>query len=356
MRKGQRRWLWLALGAIVLGLIVYHLGQSPEWRDFEWRRLAWSLAHARPGLLLAALAATYTNYLVRAYRWKFFLDPIKKGSLWILFVGQILGFSSIYLIGRPGELVRPAYIAKKENVAFSSMLAVWLLERLYDMVFLLFLFGMALYLAPLDPRTARGKMLMVMMRRGGVVMLVSLVVFVVALAGLRWHAEKMKAGSPGEARLLPGRAFGRFEQTLQSFAAGLGVIRDWKSFLASAVSTVVLWVINGSVYWFAFQSLGGKLAQLPWQASVVVMCFAGLGLAVQFPGVGGGFQVGMILALRELYSVGVEPSTGAAILVWILILVPCLALGLVMLTYEGLTFKKLGAMAEEGRAATAGKA
>ena len=36
-------------------------------------------------------------------------------------------------------------------------------------------------------------------------------------------------------------------------------------------------------------------------------------------------------------------------LLWVVVLVPCLALGLVMLVFEGLTFKKLGTIAEEER-------
>jgi len=74
-------------------------------------------------------------------------------------------------------------------------------------------------------------------------------------------------------------------------------------------------------------------------------------LAVQFPGIGGGYQVGAILALTGLFSVGVEAATGAAILVWVMISVPCLALGAGLLVHEGLTFRKLEAIAEEERAA-----
>ena len=47
----------------------------------------------------------------------------------------------------------------------------------------------------------------------------------------------------------------------------------------------------------------------------------------------------------------VELATGAAILVWIMISVPCLLLGLILLIHEGLTFKKLTAIAAEERAA-----
>jgi len=113
MKKSLRRWLWLGVGAAIIGLIFYNLRGSPEWRDFRWQRLWATLTGAQPGLLLLALGGVYSTFLIRAYRWRYFMHPIKKASLWALFEGQVLGFSSIFLVGRLGELVRPGYIAKK---------------------------------------------------------------------------------------------------------------------------------------------------------------------------------------------------------------------------------------------------
>ncbi len=352
MHKGRRRWWWLSAGALVLGLVLFHLSRSPEWRGFEWGRFESSLVNARPGFLLVALAANYSSYLLRAYRWKCFLDPIKKASLGVLFAGQVLGFSSIYLIGRPGEFVRPAYIARKENVAITSMVAVWLLERIYDAVFLVFLFAAALYFVPLDPSTARGKSIMATMHRGGAGMLVLAAVSIGALMALRFRAEKLRVRALGAFGFLPAWALGRFERVLSTFIDGLSVIRSGRDFLASVLSTVVLWTVNASVFWLVFQSLGGGLERLSWLAAVVVMCFAGLGLAVQFPGIGGGFQVGIILALTAVYNIQPEAATSAAILAWIMISISCVALGVGVLAYEGLTFSKLKAITEEERTAT----
>ena len=98
--------------------------------------------------------------------------PIKAASLWVLFVGQILGFSSIFLVGRPGELVRPAYIAKKENVPMSAMIAVWLLERVLDTIAMVVLFAAAIYFEPVNPDTAQGSFGAARDARGGHVLFV----------------------------------------------------------------------------------------------------------------------------------------------------------------------------------------
>jgi hypothetical protein len=89
------------------------------------------------------------------------------------------------------------------------------------------------------------------------------------------------------------------------------------------------------------------MGHLPWLAAALTLFCAALGLLVQLPGVGGGYQVGIILSLTEIFNVKVEPATGASILVWIIQMVPTVALGLVLLIHEGLSVRKLGAIAQE---------
>lgn len=350
-KTSRRRWLWLAISATILGLIIYNLSHSKEWQQFRWDRLWSLLTHAQPGTLLAAVAATYTSYLLRAIRWKFFLEPIKQSSLWNLFVGQILGFSSIYLVGRPGEFVRPAYIARKEKVPIAPMAAIWLLERIYDTVFLVLMFAAALLLAPLDPVIGRAGSILTRLNVLGLMMMVVIVIMVPALVVFRLRAEGVSAWVVGRCGFLGDGARHHLAHFLRSFAEGLKVIQSGKDLLASIVISVVLWTVNGGVFWLVFRSLGGELSQLSWLGAALTMFFAVLGLVVQLPGVGGGYQVATIYALTKLFSVGAEAATSAAILTWIVISVPCLALGMVLLVHEGLTFKKLEVIAEEERAA-----
>ena len=351
MTSSRRRWVWLGVTALVMGLIIYNLSRSPEWRQFSGQRLWSLLVNASPAYLFLALVTTLSSYWLRAYRWKWFLEPIKEASLWVLFVGQILGFCSIYLVGRPGEFVRPAYIARKEGVPISSMVAVWLLERVYDTVMLVLIFAAGLYFAALDPEASRAATILTRLHEAGLVMFVVTALIVFALVLFRLRAEPLTAWLMRKLGFLGARTRHHLEHFLRSFADWLKVIHSWKDLLASIVSTVVLWAMNVSVFFLIFRSLGGELARLGWLVAAMAVFFAVMGLMIQFPGIGGGYQVGIILALTELFSVRVEPATGAAILIWIMVSVPCLALGAVLLVHEGLTFRKLKAITEEERAA-----
>ena len=172
MKKDKlRRWIWLGVSTVILVLIIYNLRHNPEWRHFDWGRLWASLVSAQPGPLLLALVGVYATYLIRALRWRFLMNPIKKGSLGVLLAGQLLGFSSIYLVGRPGEFVRPAYIARKESLPITSMVAVWLMERILDSICLVALFSTVLYFAPLE-MSAAGQHVLSVMHKAGDAMLV----------------------------------------------------------------------------------------------------------------------------------------------------------------------------------------
>ncbi len=336
----------MAVVAAVLVVVVWRFSQSPDWREFSWERVWSLLIHARLGWLAAAIVFTYSSYLIRGLRWKYFLDPIKRGSFSNLFAGQILGFSAVYLIGRPGELVRPAYIARRERVTFASQLAILLLERIYDSIAIALVFALALYLQAVHPANAAAATTLHRMHKGALGVLMGTLTLVAALVIFRFRAESAFALGSRVLGFLPPRIHSAIGRVARSVADGLDVIENWRDLAASVFCTILLWIVNISVFWFVFKSLGGEAALLSWWAAAVAVFCAGLGLVAQLPGVGGGFQVGILAALQQIFHVGGAAAAGAALLLWLVILVPCVLLGLILLAYSGLTFKKLEAITE----------
>jgi ABC-type molybdate transport system permease subunit len=82
--------------------------------------------------ILHAVGLIYLAYVVRAIRWKIFLRPVRNTSAWGLIPPTIIGFAGLALLGRPGELIRPYLISRRLNLTFSSQLAVWAVERIFD--------------------------------------------------------------------------------------------------------------------------------------------------------------------------------------------------------------------------------
>ncbi len=350
MNKSRRRWVGLATVAAGLVLLLWHISRSPDWNQFTWESVWALLAHANPFWLLVAVACTYSSYVFRAYRWKFFLDPLKPASLKVLFSAQILGFSAVYLIGRPGELVRPAYIARWEGVPFASQLAILVLERIYDSVAVALLFALALYLEPIPAGSAHAALTLHRMYETALLVLAGTAGLVAVLVLFRFRAERLIAWWEQRAGFLSSKWRSGLAAVGRSFAEGLDVIENWQDLGYTAACTTILWIVNVSVFWFVYKSLGSHLAQLSWWATTVTLFCAGVGLVAQLPGVGGGFQLAVLFALKQVLHIPPTEATSAALLLWMVILVPCVLLGVVLLTYGGLSFKHLQDMVQAEQA------
>src|SRR5216684_1986401 len=130
----KKRALLYALVASLLAVLVYV--QFRTWRNFDWGVFGAQtsqVVHAH-GLIhiLGAIAYTYLGYGLRALRWRIFLRPVKKTTSVKLLAPTIIGFTGLALLGRPGEMIRPYLIGRKEGLTFSSQLAVWTVERIFD--------------------------------------------------------------------------------------------------------------------------------------------------------------------------------------------------------------------------------
>ncbi|MGH9438715.1 MAG: lysylphosphatidylglycerol synthase transmembrane domain-containing protein [Terriglobia bacterium] len=347
MNKNRRRWLGWGLGIAVLGLILFQLSRSSQWKSFRWSRLWFLLTHLSLGLLILAILVSCVTYLARAYRWKFFVEPLKRCSLWVLFKGQIFGFSSIYLVGRAGEIVRPAYIAKAEKLPFTSQLAVWVLERVYDSLALVVLFACAVYFEPTPAAGSRSLRLLQEARHAALIILALSAFGVAVLVAYRLYSEPILARVERILACAPRKLRVRVSGFLRSFSSGLEVIQNLWDFSASVLWTAVLWVLNVTVIWLSLHCLGGSLKALSWWAAGLILVVSAVGLLIQLPGVGGGYQVAAMLALEEIFHAPPAAAASAAIITWVTVMAPCLVIGIALLFGEGLGIKKLLSTVEE---------
>src|SRR5271166_4725494 len=139
----KKRILVFGIVLTLLCLLIYL--QVRTWKNFDWDKfhkgtdqVFWSSTDKRinwhgAGALIAGLALTYLAYVLRAVRWRIFLKPVCKTTAARMLAPQFIGFSALALLGRAGEMVRPYIIAKKERLTFTSQVAVWGVERIFDM-------------------------------------------------------------------------------------------------------------------------------------------------------------------------------------------------------------------------------
>src|SRR5580692_7995011 len=183
-----RKYLTIVIVAVVLGFIVYELGHSGALKNFDWRMVAESVRNANVSLLLLAAAAIYVCYALRALRWMQFSHALGRTHFWNVYKATLMGFTCLFLLGRPGEPIRPVLIAKKDSLPVAGMFGVYFLERISDIAATAVLAGVALVL--FNGRGLANKQnahLMAFAQSTGIALLAGLIVVIVFLVYFRYH-------------------------------------------------------------------------------------------------------------------------------------------------------------------------
>ena len=121
----NRKLLLLLILSAIIAFALYRL----IGRDFDWSLFISSLWNVQPGWLMASIAATLLTYVVRAFRWKVLLNPLKSIRVGPLISTNVLGFSAIYLIGRAGEVVRPLWLTRCEQIPLTASVATIIVDK-----------------------------------------------------------------------------------------------------------------------------------------------------------------------------------------------------------------------------------
>src|SRR5580700_1709952 len=116
---------------LILAVLVYL--QYKHWQSFDWGMFWAQTHHIKKTHVWHAIALIYIAYVLRAIRWKIFLKPVRpKATITEMLSPTLIGFTGLALLGRAGELIRPYLIARRTNLPFSSQMAAWAIERIFD--------------------------------------------------------------------------------------------------------------------------------------------------------------------------------------------------------------------------------
>ena len=327
-----------ALGAWLLG------GRSPL-RGFDWNLAAAAMARLRWPWLLLSLVMAGASYYGRALRWAVFLKPLKaRPSMRNLLSATVIGFSAISLFGRPGELVRPYLIAVKERVPVSSQLAAWFLERIFDLLMALLIFGFALTRAHASGAHV-GPRLAGVLAVGGRLAAFTAAALLVVLVSLRHFAEPLRRRLVAGLRFLPETRFLKLEKLVNAFVQGVESMRSDGALLLVLIYSVLEWALIAACFECMARSFFG--ASLSFVDVLVLLGFVSFGSVIQIPGIGGGMQVVLIVVLTELFAVKLEVATAFAMMVWIVTFVAVVPAGLGLALKEGLNWHSLRQIGRE---------
>src|SRR5262249_31369596 len=215
---------------------VYLLYRISAW-GFNWSLFLASLWSVQPWWLGASILATMLTYVARAFRWQVLLNPVKWLPMGPLISTNLLGFSAIYMLARPGELVRPLWLTRREQVPLTASVATIIVERVLDTLMLIALFGLALLLVEV-PATAQHTLSL--MKNAAWVMVVGSAGAMIFLFFFRSNIERI-------VRFVP---FAKVASLLKNFSEGLSFLdRKW-TFGVVLLHSIVVWILISLQFWF----------------------------------------------------------------------------------------------------------
>jgi hypothetical protein len=310
-------------------------------RSFDLGTAWTSLLGASVPLVALSAAINLVAFLLRAWRWRHLLAPLREGlGLYNLTSTTLIGFTVSYLVPfRVGEVVRPVLLARRERLNPAAAIATVALERLFDMVTVMGLFlvfalsqhGAALMGAARDGDSM--SQAAIFLRKGvfvtgvavfvGLPLLVLLVAFperVVAL--LHWINPGHRTGRIGKAISI-----------LETFLGGLRSVRRGKELALSILLSVAMWLTIDLGVYFGLRAFG---LPLHFFDTLLLMVPIAVGIAVPTPGGVGSYEFLCQISLVDFW--GVERGLAAAVAVTLhaVAVLPTVVLGLLLMWRDGI--------------------
>lgn len=239
-RPAEARWRAVSRHAALLlftALILWWFGRSLDWAEVQR-----SMRGANIPLLGISAALMCLTYLLRAYRWRALLSPVTETNVRELFLATNVGFSAVFLLGRAGEVVRPAVLSLRDRrVPPAASFITIMVERIFDMTAVILLFALNLLWLRVPGVSAQA---MSRVRWSGVLVLLLALLGIALLVRLKrgsetfigWLDEKL-AGR----RFVPERVRLALTGTLKQLASALCVLSDGREFLRVALWTLCQW-------------------------------------------------------------------------------------------------------------------
>jgi glycosyltransferase 2 family protein len=331
--------------AILTILLLLIFGQASAWRHFSWS-VFWnnardvSLAYA-----LAAIAMTYTGFVLRAMRWRVLLQPMKTVPMTRLLGPTIVGFTGLALLGRLGELIRPYMIARKERLSVSSQIAALAVERVFDAVSVGALIAIVLVFSP----ELQSLPYLAQLRKAIVTLVTLATICALALLLLARHGQLLSHVLQRVLAPVSMQLAQRASQHFRLFSSELNMIRDAKSLAQIVILSITTWFVSGLSQLATVHAFAGA-RHITLGGGILLLGFGVLGSLVQLPG-GGSQQLIAIAALVRMFGLNAELAVSCSILGWLTIFMAPVPAGLALLRYEGLTLRGLSRKSREDTAA-----
>ena len=276
--------------------------------------------YAIGGSLIGVVIGSY----FRALRWKYFLDPLKKGiHIKNLFSAIMVGYMMNAIIPRSGEVSRPLLLAKKEDISRAATFGTIVVERIIDVLTMLIMFGFCLFLYREKISDAFGEYDIISIALyASVAILIIVVIMIIMILNL--EKTEVLIGKLTK-KFIPKKYNEKIHYIFISLINGFLFIKYPKEYLKIFVLSVLIWasyVLSAYVTMFAFKI---DLSFLDINLVQTMMAFA---MMIPLPGnSAGSFHFFGKTVLVSVFGIDPELAIGYVSILHLLGLISLLIIG-----------------------------
>ena len=252
---------------------------------------------------------------------------------------QFVGFTAVAIFGRLADLARPYLVAQRTRLPVSSQVAVYTVERMFDLGAAAVVFSSALAFTPAG-LAHRDRFVRVGVGSLGATLFLAAFAVAVRLRGevvAAWVARQIARMSPRVAAVV--------EEKILDFRQGLRAISTVREFLVAAAISLGMWLMIGATYWQTAHAFAQtpELATLSFSRTMLLMAASLGGSLLQLPGLGWFTQIAATAAaMRGFFGAPIEAATACGAMLLCVTSLSIVPAGLLFARVEGIRLRDAG--------------
>lgn len=284
-----------------------------------------------------ALTGIVIGSYIRALRWRYFLNPLKKNiPMYNLFSSIMVGYLMNSIIPRAGEIYRPVLLANKEKISRTSAFGTILVERVIDVLTMLVSFGICLIYFRQKLSSAFPEYNLEAISLYAFIIIILFVIFIILLL---FNLERSEAFIEKLTKnFLPEKYHKKISEIFVSLINGFLFIRYPKYYIQIFLLSALLWISYVVSTYLTTLAFNLDLSLLDANLILTMITFA---VTIPLPANSAGiYHLFCTATLVSIYGISSETAFGFATVSHLLGLLGLIIIGAYFFLKENLNIKK----------------
>ena len=311
-----------------IGLFISALFLYLAFRKVDFGQMLEALRKANYWYLLPAILILFLSHFLRALRWRYLLDPIKRLDIGSLFSSLIIGYGANTITpAHLGEFLRAYVLSKKREISMGSTFATIVMERIIDVFTLLVLMFLAILIHPFPGWVVKS----------GYIMLAATLALFLLLILSKKSSSRTESLLRVILKPVPERVGHKIKGAIEKFFSGILPLKRWHDYITVVILSAAIWACYALAFHFGLQAFDfTKTFHLPWYSSLVLLVITTISIVVpSSPGYVGPYHYLCQVSLA-MFGVPASPALSYAVVLHAVNFLPVLGLALFLASYKGM--------------------